>query len=145
MRAVMRCSLLSASPVRMTSMLQTLITPTSSPSDPQKPNRDAVSRPNGSRPGPRGPAHWRNDAKTDSAKPIFGPGASAELRERLLAELNILASGDDAAHWAHRRLRAKNDLSASDAEQVEMAFQAKLATFGDGVQGSRSRQNSEAC
>ena len=105
-----------------------LITPSSPPSDPQKPNRDAVSRPNGSRPGPRGPAHWRNDAKTDSAKPIFGPGASAELRERLLAELNILASGDDAAHWAHRRLRAKNDLSASDAEQVEMAFQTK---FGD--------------
>ena len=113
-----------------------LVTPTSSPSDPQKPKRDMVSRPNGSRPGPRGPAHRRNDAKIDSPTPILGPGASAELRERLLAELNILASGDDAAHWAHRRLRAKNDLTASDAEQVEMAFQAKLATFGDDVHAS---------
>src|SRR6202521_6144105 len=48
-----------------------LITPTSPPSDPQKPKRDAV---NGSRPGPRGPVHRRNDAKTDSVKPILGPG-----------------------------------------------------------------------
>jgi hypothetical protein len=45
-------------------------------------------------------------------------------------QLNILASADDAAHWAHRRLRAKNELMASDAEQVETAFQTKLTTFG---------------
>ena len=63
---------------------------------------------------------------------MLGPGASAEVTERLLAELNTLTCGDDAAHWAHRRLRAKNDLTVSDAEQVDMAFQAKLATFGDG-------------
>jgi ERF superfamily len=51
-----------------------LITPTNPPSAPDKPKRDTVSRPNSSRPGPRGLARRRNDAKTDRAKPILGPG-----------------------------------------------------------------------
>ena len=49
-------------------------------------------------------------------------------------EVNTLASGDDAANWALRSLRVKNDLTVPDAEQVEVAFQAKLATFADGAQ-----------
>jgi ERF superfamily len=121
-----------------------LITPTRPPSDPRIPKRDTVSRPNGSHPGPRGPAHRRNDAKTDSAKTILGPEASAELRHRLLAELDTLASGDDAANWAHRSLRAKNDLTASDAEQVEASFQAKLTTIGNGVEQGVSPPPPEA-
>jgi hypothetical protein len=36
------------------------------------------------------------------------------------------ASADDAALWAHRRLVAKNQLSAADAQQVEEAFATKL-------------------
>ena len=35
------------------------------------------------------------------AEPMLGPEASAELRDRLIAELNDLAGGDDAAIWAH--------------------------------------------
>ena len=47
----------------------------------------------------------------------------------MLRELDGLSSADDAALWAQRRLAAKNALSAADAERVEQAFDARLATF----------------
>jgi hypothetical protein len=47
----------------------------------------------------------------------------------LLRELEGLSSADGAALWAQRRLAAKNALSAADAERIEQAFDAKLATF----------------
>ena len=106
-----------------------IVTPTSPPSAPEKLRQPTIGRSNGSRPGPREPARRRDDTKADSAPPVYSPEKSAELRARLLAELNILASADDAAHWAHRRLRAKNELIVADAERVETAFRAKLATF----------------
>ena len=34
--------------------------------------------------------------------------------------------GDDLALWAHRRLPAKNTLTANDARAVEAAYQAIL-------------------
>jgi hypothetical protein len=43
-----------------------------------------------------------------------------------LGELHGLASGDDAALWAHRSLPEKNRLIAADAQRVEQAFQAKM-------------------
>jgi len=45
----------------------------------------------------------------------------------LLREIDGLSSADEAALWAHRRLVAKNQLSAADARQVEEAFATKLA------------------
>jgi hypothetical protein len=51
----------------------------------------------------------------------------ASLRAELLREIECLGANDDAALWAQRRLPAKNQLSASDAQQVEGAFAAKLA------------------
>jgi hypothetical protein len=57
------------------------------------------------------------------------PKASAELRDRLVMELNELRSGDDAATWAHRRLPEKNKLVVDDAQSVEDAFTARLAAF----------------
>jgi len=45
----------------------------------------------------------------------------------LLSEIEGLSAADDAALWAQRRLPAKNQLSATDAQQVEEAFAAKLA------------------
>jgi ERF superfamily len=111
-----------------------LIAPTNATSNPEKPKDGSGTRTNHSRPAPQGTVLWRNDAKANSTNPLLGPAASAELRDRLLAELNILASADDAAHWAYRRLRAKNDLTASDSGQIEVAFQAKLATLGAGAQ-----------
>lgn len=40
------------------------------------------------------------------------PHASAQLRDRLLRELNDLGDADDAALWAHRSLPQKNKLAA---------------------------------
>ncbi len=57
------------------------------------------------------------------------PAASAELRDRLLAELNSLDTGDAAALWAHRCLPEKNRLKGADAQRVEMGFEARLAGF----------------
>ena len=60
-------------------------------------------------------------------KPNAGPEASAAVLDRLVAEINSLGSGDDAASWAHRNLHAKNGLSAAEAKRVEEAFEARLA------------------
>jgi hypothetical protein len=54
---------------------------------------------------------------------------SASLRAELLREIECLGAPDDAALWAQRRLGAKNQLSAADAQQVEEAFAAKLAVI----------------
>jgi hypothetical protein len=54
---------------------------------------------------------------------------SASLRVELLREIECLGAADDAALWAHRGLPAKNQLSATDAQQVEEAFAAKLAVI----------------
>jgi hypothetical protein len=51
---------------------------------------------------------------------------SASLRAELLREIDSLSSADEAALWAQRRLVAKNQLSAADAQHVEEAFAAKL-------------------
>jgi hypothetical protein len=54
---------------------------------------------------------------------------SASLRAELLREIECLGEADDAALWAQRRLVAKNQLSATDAQQVEEAFAGKLAVI----------------
>jgi hypothetical protein len=62
-------------------------------------------------------------------KPVLGVEASAELRDRLIAELDHLGSSDETAKWAHRCLSEKNRLTALDARQVEERFQARLETL----------------
>jgi hypothetical protein len=54
---------------------------------------------------------------------------SASLRVELLRQIESLNSTDEAALWAQRRLAAKNQLSAADAQKVEEAFAAKLAVI----------------
>jgi len=54
---------------------------------------------------------------------------SASLRTELLREIEDLSAPDDAALWAHRKLPTKNQLSATDAQQVEQAFAGKLASI----------------
>jgi hypothetical protein len=54
---------------------------------------------------------------------------SASLRTELLREIEYLGAADDAALWAQRRLPAKDQLSATDAQQVEDAFAGKLAVI----------------
>jgi hypothetical protein len=98
-------------------------TPTNSTTGLEKPRPTGIGRLNGGH-GPQ--AQRVNDAK--SAKSILRPEASAELRDRLLAELDPLGTGDEMALWAHRCLPEKNSLAQADAERVEEAFQARLAT-----------------
>jgi hypothetical protein len=64
---------------------------------------------------------------------ILAPQASNQLRDQLTAEISDLATGDDAALWAHRSLGAKNKLIAADANFVERAFAAKLQGLGTSV------------
>jgi ERF superfamily len=104
-----------------------LQTPTSQAVEPpRQPDREN-GRLNGA-----GPSRGRKNFPTAS-KPILGSVQSAELRERLLAELSALVSGEDAAIWAHRSLPEKNRLTAADAQTVEQAFQARMAAFTTNV------------
>jgi hypothetical protein len=64
-----------------------------------------------------------------SPNPKLSVALSASLRAELLREIECLGVVDDAALWAQRRLPAKNQLSTTDARQVEGAFAAKLAVI----------------
>src|SRR5947209_6480219 len=54
-------------------------------------------------------------------QPLLAPEASAQLRDQLIAEIHALKDGEALALWAHRRLPAKNTLTAEDACAVEGA------------------------
>jgi len=66
-------------------------------------------------------------------KPVLAAEPSAVLRDQLIAEIKELKDGDDIALWAHRRLPAKNTLSADDARAVETACQAVLSALNLGA------------
>jgi len=74
------------------------------------------------RPAGRGKAN----SGSASLKRELSSALSASLRTELLREIEDLSAADDAALWARRRLRAKNQLCAADARQLEEAFAAKL-------------------
>ena len=71
----------------------------------------------------------RTEKVTRPARTVLGQEQSAALREKLLADLSQLQSGDEAADWVHKNLAAKNTLSAADADLVEAGFREKLATI----------------
>jgi len=90
------------------------------------------------------PNTFRRDPKNSSqpSNAIPAPEASEQIRDRLLAEVANVATGDDAALWAHQSLGEKNKLIAADAGCVERAFAAKLKALGTGV-GDDPQGNSE--
>ena len=103
--------------------------------EPEKPKNDTGAQLNGGR---------RSHVKhAKSAEPLLSLDELAELRDRLVAEVNELETGENAAIWAHRRLPEKNKLSETDAQQVEDIFRAKLATFAsqEETQPPTSRRN----
>ena len=108
-----------------------LIAPTTQTPAPQKPEPDLKGRLNGRQHySPQRAVFGRNGrSHANIAVPMLGPEASAELRDRLVVEMNDLACGDDAALWAHRCMADKNKLTAADAQSIEEAFKARLATF----------------
>ena len=77
----------------------------------------------------------RREHRSRSTKSILAPDASAELRDRLIAEVNELGSRDDAAMWAHRCLGEKNKLTAADAQRAEDTFKMRLANLATGEVG----------
>jgi hypothetical protein len=78
------------------------------------------------------------------AKPVLAADQSAALRDRLVAELDVLRSADEAASWAHRSLPAKNTLTAADGDLVETGFRARLAAFGDGQPSAEPQEAAQS-
>jgi hypothetical protein len=68
--------------------------------------------------------------KPRQPKPLLAIEPSAALRDELIAEIEQFKDPDDLALWAHRRLPAKNTLTADDALAVEAAYQALLDSLG---------------
>jgi hypothetical protein len=64
--------------------------------------------------------------------PVLGPEPSAALRDQLIAEMQALTSGGEMALWAHRRMPAKNTLTADDALAVETASETVLSAMKPG-------------
>jgi hypothetical protein len=58
---------------------------------------------------------------------------SAALREQLISELKEFTDPDALTIWAQGTLTLKNQLTTSDAQEVESAFAAKLNELGDDV------------
>jgi hypothetical protein len=58
---------------------------------------------------------------------ILDPAQSAQLRDKLLIEVENIASADLAATLAADALAAKNSLTAADAKLVEDAFERRLS------------------
>jgi hypothetical protein len=109
------------------------------------PDLDAGPRPavELSRSDPRGPLEGqaevaersprsREKPSLASARPVLAAEQSAILRERLLEELAVIGSADEATIWAQRNLPAKNTLTAADVKVVEEQFQARLSTTSEG-------------
>jgi hypothetical protein len=90
-----------------------------------------------SQPQTNGRATSGERTRTEGRPPVpvtgcaLAPEQSANLRERLLAQLVDINSADEAAAWAHRNLAAKNSLTAEDAKVVEECFQVRLASITD--------------
>src|SRR5450759_2955969 len=52
------------------------------------------------------------------SKPVLAAGASAALRDQLLAEMTNMTGAEELLVWAHRSLPAKNKLTSTDAQLV---------------------------
>src|ERR1700722_5927729 len=98
-----------------------LITPTtqtSAPAEPARKNQSGQSqgRLNGGQQDRTTTPASRRDRRvnSESAAPKLGADASAHLRDRLVAELDALQGGEEAALWAFRSLPDKNRLRATD-------------------------------
>jgi hypothetical protein len=103
------------------------------PGNAQRGSLLADSPPDG--PHDRLPASWArqtataNKERSGRSKILLAAEPSADLRDRLIAEIELLMSSDEAADWAHKSLPAKNGLITEHADLVEAAFRDKLATI----------------
>jgi hypothetical protein len=95
-------------------------TPATTAGSPTRMNGHSIGTAN---PGPFAPGSGSHrKPRVHSSKPILAPGASAQLRDQLLAELSGLAAAEDLIAWAHRTLSIKNTLGSGDARAIEGRF-----------------------
>jgi hypothetical protein len=121
-----------------------LVTPTAPTPTPQRPEGPGNGRLNGQ--------HWNNRAQREgpggyaangrrppfiSVKTTLRAEQSAEVGDRLLAELGSVSSGEEATLWAHRSLPEKNRLTGADAQRVEEAFQAHIISLAPDAEDER--------
>jgi hypothetical protein len=113
-----------------------LVTPTSPPLGPEKPQGTNSGLNGGARPHAGHRAPVRRHGRDLSALPVpsLAPEASAQLRESLLNELHDVSDGEEAALWAKRSLPEKNKLTAADSHCVEAAFRRRLTSLGMAAQ-----------
>jgi hypothetical protein len=109
--------------------LQTPTSQTSAQGEQRNNGSDTSHRANGSLNGGRSTPQRGAKTRMAPSTPPLGAAESAALCEGLLASLNELGTADDLALWAKRSLPEKNRLITGDAEQLEGAFAAKLATL----------------
>jgi hypothetical protein len=88
----------------------------------------ALRAPTNERPAVRA-SNVHKDPTPRLAKAGLSAQESVTLRDKLIADLNLLQSSDEAADWVHKNLAAKNTLTAADADLVEARFREKLATI----------------
>jgi hypothetical protein len=81
-------------------------------------------------------------ARTERPRPASLPSeASADLRDQLISELDAVTEPDALALWAQRALPLKNQLSISDAQALEAAFEVRLNQLGElKLAGAKSRE-----
>jgi hypothetical protein len=83
----------------------------------------------------------RRGLKSAPRAAVLEASQSAELREKLIAEVAAISSPDGAAAWAKQALAAKNSLTASDAGLVESAFEGRLSDISSSDPASREKED----
>src|SRR5947209_12244169 len=95
---------------------------------PAEPPAGRILQRQDSRPPGRKPPNGRIGLRSE-LRPTLDAVQSALARDRLLQEINGIASADLTEAWARDALPTKNTLIATDATRVEEAFEQKLAAL----------------
>ena len=95
------------------------------------PRSDPLTQSNGQATAGERPARNGGKPPLPSIRSVLAPEQSANLSERLVAQLADVNSADEAAAWAYRNLPAKNTLTADDAHILEEKFRVRLSAIGD--------------
>jgi hypothetical protein len=79
------------------------------------------------------PGNGRARVKAEPPTTTLDWAQSAEVRDRLLSEIERLMCPDSAADWARVALTAKNTLVEADAKNLEEAFERKISALVGGA------------